>query len=66
MGLEDVVSLVNEAMGGKKYEDKMATYWSCGSVDEIIERSRENFEANGYLEEEMRQILPMLFSSVGS
>jgi Fe-S oxidoreductase len=57
----DIATLVDESMGGTEYEDKMKTYWSCESVDEIIEKSKENFEANGYTVEEMRHVLPMLF-----
>jgi len=60
--VKDVATLINEAMGGKEYEDKLKKYWSCKSIDELIEKSRENFEANGYTEEEMRQILPLIFS----
>jgi len=60
--VKDIATLINESMGGREYEDKLDKYWRCKSVDEIIERSRENFEANGYREEEMRQILPLLFA----
>ena len=63
--LKDVAAIINESMGGKEYEDKLEKYWKCGSVDEIIEKSRENFEANGYREEEMRQVLPLLFGFSG-
>jgi Fe-S oxidoreductase len=59
--VKDIATLVDEAMEGKEYEDKMATYWRCENVDEIIEKSRENFEANGYKVEEMKHILPMIF-----
>ena len=61
LDVKDIATLVDEAMGGKEYEDKMATYWRCESIDEIIGLSKENFEANGYSEEEMRHVLPMLF-----
>jgi Fe-S oxidoreductase len=59
--VKDIATLVDEAMEGKEYEDKLKTYWSCESVEEIIEKSRDNFEANGYKVEEMRHILPMIF-----
>jgi Fe-S oxidoreductase len=59
--MKDISSIINEAMGGKEYEDKLEKYWRCKSLDEIIEKSREYFEANGYKEEEMRQVLPILF-----
>jgi Fe-S oxidoreductase len=59
--VKDIATLVDEAMGGRDYEDKLKTYWSYESVDEIIEKSRENFEANGYKVEEMKHILPMIF-----
>jgi heterodisulfide reductase subunit D len=61
-GLKDIVTLINESMGGREYEDKLEKYWSCKSVEEIIEKSRENFEENGFTEEEMRQVLPLIFS----
>ena len=63
--VKDIATLVDEAMGGKEYEDKLKTYWGCKSVDEIIEKSRENFEANGYKVEEMRHVVPMLFHLPG-
>jgi Fe-S oxidoreductase len=63
--VKDIATIINEAMGGREYEDKLAKYWKCQSVDEIIEKSRENFEANGYKEEEMRHILPLLFGFSG-
>jgi hypothetical protein len=40
-------------------------YWRCESVEEIIEKSRENFQANGFTEEEMRKILPLVFTLAG-
>jgi len=64
LGLRDVVELINESMGGKEYEDKLQEYWRCESVEEIIEKSRENFQANGFTEEEMRKILPLVFTLV--
>lgn len=63
--VKGIATLINEAMGGREYEDKLKTYWSCESVDEIIEKSRENFESNKYTVEEMRHILPMLFHLSG-
>jgi len=63
--VKDISTIINEAMGGKEYEDKLEKYWRCKSVDEIIEKSRENFEANGYKEEEMRHVLPLLFGFSG-
>jgi Fe-S oxidoreductase len=59
--VKDIATLIDEAMGGKEYEDKMTTYWNCKSVDEIIAKSKENFESNGYKVEEMMHILPMIF-----
>ena len=61
LNISDIATLINESMGGRAYEDKLEEYWQCEKVEEIIEKSRENFEANGYREEEMRKILPMLF-----
>ena len=59
--MKDIAVLINEAMGGKEYEDKLEQCWKCESLDELIEKTRENFEANGYPEEMMRQILPHIF-----
>ncbi len=59
--VKDIATLINESMGGREYEDKLDKYWRCESVEEIIEKSRENFEENGFTEEEMRKILPLLF-----
>ena len=63
--VKGIATLVNQSAGGREYEDKLAKYWRCKSVEEIIEKSRENFEANGYTEEEMRHILPLLFAFPG-
>jgi Fe-S oxidoreductase len=60
--VKDIATIINESMGGKEYEDKLEKYWHCESIDELIEKSRGNFEANGYKEEEMRQILPLIFA----
>ena len=59
--VQDIATLINLSMGGREYEDKLEKYWKCDSVDELIEKSREYFEANGYKEEEMRKVLPLLF-----
>lgn len=64
--VKDIVILINESTGGRQYEDKLEKYWKCESVEEIIEKSRENFEANGYTEDEMRNVLPLLFPLSGS
>jgi len=61
LNVKDIAVLINEAMGGKEYEDKLEQCWKCESLDELIEKTRENFEANGYPEEMMRQILPHIF-----
>lgn len=58
-------ALIHEAMGVKKYEDKLAKYWKCNSVDELVEKTRENFEANGYTEQEMRHVIPLIFELPG-
>jgi Fe-S oxidoreductase len=60
--VKDIPTLVNLAMGGEEYEDKLESLWLCNSVDEIIAKSRDNFTANGYTEEEMRNIIPLLFT----
>jgi Fe-S oxidoreductase len=61
-GLKDVPSLINESMGGTEYEDRWEKYARCESVEEIIEKSRENFEANGIAEEEVRKALTLFYS----
>jgi Fe-S oxidoreductase len=61
-GLKDVPSLINESMGGGEYEDRWEKYGRCQSVDEIIEKSRDNFEANGIAEEEVRKALTLFYS----
>ena len=61
-GVKDVPALINESMGGKEYKNKWLEYWRCQSDEEIIEKSRENIEANGLTEEEVRQVLPMILS----
>jgi Fe-S oxidoreductase len=61
-GLKDVPNLINESMGGSEYEDKWEKYGRCESVDEIIEKSRENFEANYIAEEEVRKSLALFYS----
>jgi hypothetical protein len=59
--IKDIATLINESIGGREYEDKLEGYWKCDRVEDIIVKSKENFEANGYREEEMRNVLPMLF-----
>ena len=52
---------MNEAMGGREYENKLAEYWRCENLDHLLEKSRENFEANAFTEQEMRKVLPAIF-----
>lgn len=59
--LKDIVTLVNEAMGGREYEDKLAKYWKYENIDKIIEESRDIFLEHGFTEEEMRKVLPAFF-----
>ncbi len=61
-GLKDVLNLINESMGGREYEDKWEKYARSESVEEIIEKSRENFEANGLTEEEVRKAVTRFYS----
>jgi hypothetical protein len=61
LNLKDIAVLLNEAIGGKEHEDKLEKCWQCESLDELIELTRKNFEANGYPEEMMRHILPNIF-----
>ncbi len=60
-GLKDVPNLINESMGGREYEDRWEKYGRCESVDEIIGKSRENFEANGLTEEEVRKVVSRFY-----
>jgi heterodisulfide reductase subunit D len=60
--LKDIVTLINEAIGGREYEDKLDKYWRYESIDKIIETSRDIFEEHGFTEDEMKQILPSIFS----
>ena len=48
-------------MGGSEYEDRWESYGRCETVEEIIEKSRENFEANGLMEEEVRKALTRFY-----
>jgi Fe-S oxidoreductase len=63
--IQNIPGLILEAMGRATYEDRLGRYWRCESVEKIIAESREFFEANGRTEEEMRQILPMVFPVLG-
>jgi len=60
--IESIFGIINEAMGGKKYENRWLKYWKCKSEDEIIEVSREYFKANGLTEEEARKTLAYILS----
>jgi Fe-S oxidoreductase len=61
-GLKDVPALVNEALGGKQYKSKWPELWKCQSGEEIIEKSRENFEQNGLTEEQVSYAVPLILS----
>jgi len=60
--LRDVAGVVNEAIGGKQYESGWAEFWSCSAEEEIIEKAKDTFEANGLTEDDVRQALPLLLS----
>lgn len=59
-GLRDIATLMNRFMGSIKYEDKPGKYWRYERLETLIEMTRENFEANGYTKEEMRQVLSLI------
>jgi Fe-S oxidoreductase len=59
--LTDITSLVNEAMGGRRYEDKYKKYWKYRDLDKIIEEAKEYIEASDFSLEEMRKIIPLMF-----
>lgn len=60
--VKNVYALVNEATGGRTYENRWLQYWKCNNEDEIIEVSREYFEANNVSEDETRKVLPYILS----
>jgi Fe-S oxidoreductase len=60
--VKHVSALINEAIGGRIYENRWLKYWKCGNEDEIIKVSREYFEANGISEDEARKALPFILS----
>jgi len=60
--LKDPPSLINESMRGKEYQNKWESYWKCKNIDEMIEKSRENFEENGLTEAEVRRVLSFVFT----
>jgi hypothetical protein len=60
-GFKDPATLINEAMGGRKYENKIEKYLKCESIEEVIEQSKEYIKENNYTEEEIRNILSMFF-----
>ena len=51
-----------QIVGGREYEDKWEKYARCESVEEIIEKSRENFEVNGLTEEGVRKAVTRFYS----
>jgi len=60
--LTDLPSLINESLGGKKYENKLKAYWECRDLNKILEKSRSYFEANGFCREEMKEMISLLFN----
>ncbi len=59
--LTDLVTLVNLAQGGHKYEDKVRTYWKYGDVDQILKDAKEYIDASGLDMNMLRQLLPIVF-----
>ncbi|MEM2703938.1 MAG: (Fe-S)-binding protein [Candidatus Bathyarchaeia archaeon] len=60
--VKSIFEIINEAIGGKEYENRWLKYWKCRNEDEIIEVSRDYFEANGITEGEARKTLPFILS----
>jgi heterodisulfide reductase subunit D len=58
----DMPSFLNEATGGKIYEDKFKKYWKYCDNEKILDESRECFEAYGFSMDEMKSIIPLIFS----
>jgi hypothetical protein len=48
---------------GLSYEDKLKKYLNLGSIEAIIDESREYIEASPYTLEEYKQLLPLYFYS---
>jgi hypothetical protein len=46
---------------GLSYEDKLKKYLHLGTVEAIIDESRECIEASPYSLEEYKQLLPLYF-----
>jgi Fe-S oxidoreductase len=55
------INLLAEA-AGLSYEDKLKKYQQLGTIDAIIDESREYIEASPYSLEEYKQLLPLYFS----
>ena len=59
--LTDLVTLVNLAQGGDKYEDKIRTYWRYGDLDQILKDANECINASGLDINVLKQLLPIVF-----
>ena len=59
--LTDLASLINEAQGGRRYENKLQKYWSYKDLDKILEESKEYIKESNFSQKMMEQILPLLF-----
>ena len=60
--LTDLATLINEAQGGRSYEDKLKKYWGYKDLDKILEASKEYVEKSNFSPEMMKQILPRFFN----
>jgi heterodisulfide reductase subunit B len=61
--MTEASTLINMAMGGKRYEDKLQKYRACKDIDEILALSRPYFEAHGLKEKDIRDFISVIFGS---
>jgi heterodisulfide reductase subunit D len=59
--LTSLPSLISEAMGGIRYEDKYKKYFTYKNHDKIIEESRDCMEASDFSFEELKNMIPFIF-----
>ena len=60
--VKDPAALINEAVGGVEYKSLWPELIKCQNGEEIIEKYRENIEANSLTEEEVKHALPLILS----
>ncbi|MGB9881103.1 MAG: (Fe-S)-binding protein, partial [Anaerolineae bacterium] len=63
--LKGIASLMNRAARGEEYPNRLAEYWGCESLGEVMDKSREYLEASGLSTQETRQLLAAVFGALG-